>query len=1039
NQKRAFYNEASNAQAREAEEIRRKRRAARRAQHAQPDNNPPRITTRQQREPQPLPLPAQSPTRVQLPPADQRVVIPARDPQKKRKRRSGSCFLRWLVISFLLLLFLVVATAATLTIGYVVIASDLPSVREIETKTSSFETVFIYDADGNELYSVTDPTTGNRTRVAFDQIDPDLINATIATEDSRFYTNFGFDPIAIGRAVSEVLLSGAFTRGDIAAAGGASTITQQLVRATLLSEDERGQQTVKRKIREIILSAELNRTLTRDYGEKEGRDKILELYLNEIYYGNRAYGIEAAAQTYFKKSAADLTLAEAALLAGLPQAPALWDPITAPEFAEGRQKEVLELMVAHGDVSKADAQAALNERLAYTIEPPISNIVHPHFTLGVLAELEATYGADTLYNSGFKVYTTLRPDIQQLAEDVIAEQRGNIEAAGANNAALVVIDPRSAEILALVGSLDYRDEAISGQVNMVRSPRQPGSTIKPFVYLAGMERGMTPATLFWDVPSQFPDGTNPPYQPKNYDNEFHGPMLLRTALANSYNIPAVKALEFVGVCNFISRAQAWGLGLHDEGCAEQGQPRNVGLALSLGGGEISPLQMASAYAMLANGGQPVQPVSIRSIINKDNAEIYAKPAQTDTDTVDISINGVSPDLAFLLDNILSDNNARIPEFGQNNLLHFAGRTVAAKTGTSGTDVFDVRDAWTIGFTPQFVTAIWVGNTDNQPLGEGASGYQIAAPIWNSFMSRLLDGREDLPFVPPSTVTTFEICADSGVQPNPNCEARKIEYFSREHLPLASDKHFLRSIDVDRWTLRIANQFCNDEDVIRVENFDLLVSGFDPTIQARYRAEVAKWLEGNGRWWADRYGLRLPLSQSNLLTNQACEAGTQRPIVQIEQPFQGETVQGFVQIGGQATAPGFAGYELQYGYGDNPSEWFRIGEYQTTPQPGGLLGILNTAELTQGGTITVRLIVYGADNPYTPNFVDRARKEDHVQLVVPQPTPVPTATPSATPQPTAEPTSTPTPASILPPTATPETDIPTATPTPVAVDTATPSA
>ncbi|MCA9935173.1 MAG: transglycosylase domain-containing protein, partial [Anaerolineales bacterium] len=308
--------------------------------------------------------------------------------------------------------------------------------------------------------------------------------ATIATEDARFYTNPGFDPIGIARAIVQAAQEREFV-------SGASTITQQLVRALLLSEDERTERTFRRKVREIILAAEISRTYS--------KEEILELYLNEIYYGNLAYGIEAAAQTYFNKSAADLTLAEASLLAGLPQAPALWDPYTAPDNAIGRQWEVLTLMVQEGYATLDEAQAALNQTnlFIYEMQPPEVTVRFPHFTFTVLQQAEDILGAQNIYRGGLNIYTTIDPTTQTLAERTIAENRDAITAAGANNAAMVVLEPETGEILALVGSVDFNDEVISGQVNMALQPRQPGSTIKPLVYLSAMERGWTPATLIW--------------------------------------------------------------------------------------------------------------------------------------------------------------------------------------------------------------------------------------------------------------------------------------------------------------------------------------------------------------------------------------------------------------------------------------------------------------------------------------------------------------------------------------------------------------
>ncbi|MFQ5436533.1 MAG: transglycosylase domain-containing protein, partial [Anaerolineae bacterium] len=449
---------------------------------------------------------------------------------------------------------LLIAAAA---IGYRAIARDLPEPTELLANVSTFETARIYDRDGREIFSLADPNAGNRTRISLDDISPYLVQATIATEDSRFYENPGFDPVGIARAVWQAAQEREFV-------SGASTITQQLVRAVLLDEQERTEVTFRRKVREIILAAELSRTYEKDL--------ILELYLNEIYYGNLAYGIEAAAQTYFDKSASELTLAEASLLAGLPQAPALWDPYSSPRRAVGRQWEVLSLMVADGYITLEEAQQALDDMnvRVYEMTPSIRRVKHPHYIFTVLQEAEEALGGQSIYRGGLRIFTTLDPAAQELAEQVIADQQSNFNAGGANNAALVALKPGTGEILALVGSADFNDEEIDGQVNMALSPRQPGSSIKPLVYLLAMEKGWTPATLFWDVPTEFPNGPNPPYAPKNYDDEFHGPMLLRPSLGNSYNIPAVKALEYVGVCNFIATVQKLGLAsLQDAGCDEQ--------------------------------------------------------------------------------------------------------------------------------------------------------------------------------------------------------------------------------------------------------------------------------------------------------------------------------------------------------------------------------------------------------------------------------------------------------------------------------------
>ena len=621
------------------------------------------------------------------------------------RRDWGGCLGR--LILFMLIAGVVVFTLAIAgaAMGYTAIARTLPPPSELSARASAFETVRIYDRTGNLLYSQADPNTGNRLYVPLDRISPHLINATIATEDSRFYQNPGFDVFGIARAV----LQAAQEREIIA---GTSTITQQLVRAVLLDEAERTQRTFRRKVREIILAAEISRTYE--------KSEILELYLNEIYYGNLAYGIEAAAQTYFDKPAAELNLAEATLLAGLPQAPALWDPYSAPEKALGRQSEVLSLMIADGYITVDEARAAQDEanQILATISPPTVTIEHPHFALTVLQQAEDYLGAQSIYRGGLQIHTTLDPDAQRLAEATVDNNRANINAAGANNAAMVVLKPDTGDILALVGSADFQDEAIGGQVNMALTPRQPGSSIKPLVYLSAMERGWTPSTLLWDVPTQFPAGADAVYTPKNYDDQFHGPLRLRLALGNSYNIPAVKALEYVGVCNFIANVQKLGLSdLFDAGCEEVGQPRDHGLSLALGGGEVSPLQMAGAFSVLANEGRSMPPFAISRIENSRGETVfqYAPPAP---ETAQV----VRPEHAFLLSDILADDDARQPAFGPNSSLVIPGHDVAVKTGTSGTSSADVRDGWTIGYTPEVVTAVWVGNTDNSPIGTGQSGH-----------------------------------------------------------------------------------------------------------------------------------------------------------------------------------------------------------------------------------------------------------------------------------------------------------------------------
>lgn len=944
------------------------------------------------------PPPQRQPGHVAMPPPQQSVPIPK--PQTRRQRDWGSCLTRLIVTFIILGIAGVALSIAGAAVGYSLIARELPSPQDLREKASTFETARIYDRNGDLLYSLADPTTGNRTWVPLARISPLLIQATIATEDSRFYENPGFDPIGIARAVVQAAQEREFV-------SGASTITQQLVRALLLSEDERTERTFRRKVREIILAAEISRTYA--------KEEILELYLNEIYYGNLAYGIEAASQTYFRKSASNLDLAEASLLAGLPQAPALWDPYTAPDKAIGRQWEVLTLMVKEGYVTLNEAQAALNQTniFVYNMRPPVVTVRYPHFTFTVLQQAEDILGAQNIYRGGLNIHTTIDPAAQDLAERIIAESRGSINAAGANNAAMVVLQPETGQILALVGSLDFNDEVISGQVNMALAPRQPGSSLKPMVYLTAMERGWTPATLIWDVQTQFPDGTNPPYVPKNFNDRFHGPLLLRGALGNSYNIPAVKALEYVGVCNFIANVQKVGLrALRDDGCVEVGQPRNYGLALALGGGEIPPLQMAAAYGVLANQGRYLPPYAITRIENNLGNILYqpAVPEQTQV---------ARPEHAFLLSHILADNSARQPEFGLQNNLIIPGHQVAVKTGTSGTTASDVRDGWTIGYTPQVVAAVWIGNTDNQPIGAGQSGYRVASPIWNRFMSQYLADKQPVNFSRPAGVVEMEICADSGVKASPLCTERRVELFAADQLPLAENNHFLQQVLVDLWTLQRANASC-PESPYEAVFINLLASG-DPLVLAREQQNARNWLENTsaGQAWANARNISLPL---HLPPTEECQPGQERPFIAITFPPENSDITDLVDIFGTVRGPNYGGYQVEYGLGTDPGGWGLVQERRGNMVENNLLARWDTSGINAFGPITVRVLIFGPDNPYSPEN-DPVILERRVRLNLLQPTPTPTPTPTETPTPTSTPTASPTPSSTPTPTNTP-----TATPT-----------
>ncbi|MCJ7824402.1 MAG: transglycosylase domain-containing protein, partial [Anaerolineales bacterium] len=478
------------------------------------------------------------------------------------------------------------------------------------------------------LYEILDPQAGRRTYVPFEQISPYMVAGIIATEDSQFYSHPGFDLRAILRAVWQN-----YAQGEIVS--GASTITQQIARNLLFSPEERSRRTPLRKTREVLLAAEI----TRRYSKEE----ILELYLNQHYFGNLAYGVEAAAETYFNSSADKLTLAQASFLAGLVQAPSVYDIYNNRDATLARHRQVLTLLVdtsaeqgciyVKADqepicVSPEDAGAAAAEIINFEFPAPDVQIRFPHWVNFVRSELEQLYDSQTIYRSGFTVYTTLDPILQQRAQEIVRTQVESLADRRATNGALVAIQPTTGEILAMVGSADYYNEDIDGQINMAVRPRQPGSSIKPLTYTAAFEQGWTPATLIWDVPSEFPpsgnpDDPRPPYEPVNYDNRFHGPVTVRAALANSYNIPAVKTLDFIGIYDnpdtpqaegFISFAQRVGITTLDRD--------DYGLSLTLGGGDVTLLELTKVFATFANGGKQVPPIGILRIEDSSGAVVY---------------------------------------------------------------------------------------------------------------------------------------------------------------------------------------------------------------------------------------------------------------------------------------------------------------------------------------------------------------------------------------------------------------------------------
>jgi len=647
---------------------------------------------------------------------------------------------------------------------YFWLLADLPDVANLQAELRT-PSIRITDRRGRLLFEVLSDSEGRNTVLPIDAIPQACREATIATEDASFYTNPGVDAWSIARAAWNNLRGGEIE-------SGASTITQQVARNLLLNPQERAERTLARKLREAILAYQLS--------QRYSKDEILALYLNQTYYGNLAYGIDAAARGYFSKSAADLDLAECALLAGLPQSPSAYDPLSNPEAALARQKIVLGLMLGQGFITAEDAALAEKETLAFAAER--YTIEAPHFVQTVYAELETALPPEVLRAGGLVVTTTLDLDWQRAAEQIakrqlklLNEPRPGDPPHNAHNAALVALDPHTGQVLAMLGSPDYTDGAISGGVNMALSPRQPGSALKPFTYAAAFDPDQrepwTAATMILDVRTAFVTRQRLSYVPVNYDRAEHGPVLARTALASSLNIPAVITLDHIRMGRLFELLGRLGI-------STLNTPSDYDLSLTLGGGEVRLLELTAAYAAFANGGKVAPPVMILEARNAAGEVVYRPPAQPDQQAVD-------PRVAWLISDILSDNLARAPTFTTHSILQI-GRPAAVKTGTTT----DYRDNWTVGYTPNLAVGVWVGNANNEGM-VGISGITGAGPIWHNFMREALKGQPELRFERPDGMIAVEVCALSGMLPSPECPATTREWFVAGTQPTEPDTLYQR--------------------------------------------------------------------------------------------------------------------------------------------------------------------------------------------------------------------------------------------------------
>lgn len=586
------------------------------------------------------------------------------------------------------------------TLLFIAVA-PVPDLDTLSTRKIS-ESTRILDRTGDTVLHDLNPDV-TRNMVPLTDVSKNIQDATLAIEDSAFYYHNGISIPAIVRAVLVNVQAGA-------SAQGGSTITQQVVKNTLLTNDK----TIIRKVHEWVLAIRLE--------QRYSKQQILELYFNNTPYGGTLYGVESATRAFFGKSAKDVTIAEAAYLAALPQAPTYFSPYgNNREALDVRKNLVLDRMKKLGYITEEQYEQAKAEKVTWS--PQRSNsILAPHFVFFIQEYLEQKYGP-TAITRGLEVQTTIDVDLQREAESIVNRYAlENSKKFNASNAALVAIDPKTGQILSMVGSRDYFDTAIDGNYNIAIAERQPGSSFKPFVYATALAKGFTPQTAIFDLPTQFStacspadifNGTYPCYAPGNYDDKFRGPMTFITALAQSINIPAVKVMYIAGIDNVIDLATRMGI-------TTLGEAKEYGLSLALGAAEVKLLDLVSAYTVFANDGNRNPPVGILKVTDSDGQvleEFKAEPVQV-LDT------GVARDISYML----STNEARFPEYPPNNPFFFEGYDVAAKTGTTN----DYRDAWTVGYTPSITVGVWAGNNDNSPMSKEIAGY-IVAPMWHEFM------------------------------------------------------------------------------------------------------------------------------------------------------------------------------------------------------------------------------------------------------------------------------------------------------------------
>ncbi|MCK4588443.1 PBP1A family penicillin-binding protein [Candidatus Woesebacteria bacterium] len=703
-----------------------------------------------------------------------------------------------------------IAVAAFFLISLIVIpilAFNLPSPDKI-VRREGFSTK-ILDRNGEVLYDIF--AEQKRTPVSLNDVPLYLRQATIAIEDKNFYKHQGFDPTGMFRAAFNIVFRGKLQ--------GGSTLTQQLVKNVLLTPER----TIFRKVREFILAIQIERRYT--------KDEILQMYLNEAPYGGTAWGVEVATETYFGKKVKDLDLIESAILAGMPQRPSSYSPYSSnPKAYIGRTQEVLRRMREDDYITREQEDAARAELENVVFQERGASFKAPHFVQYVQRILEERYSERVVEQGGLRVTTTLDLELQEKAQDIVREEIERVKGVRISNGAAVVLDPETGEILAMVGSRGFNDPEIDGQVNVTMSLRQPGSAIKPVTYVTAFKKGFTPSTLIMDVPTTFPGGIGQPdYKPENYDGKFRGPMQVRFTLGNSINLAAVKMLAMVGIKSTLQTAYDLGISTLPP---TQETLNRVGLSLTLGGGEVRLLELTGAYGAFMNEGYKVEPIAILKVEDSDGKVLEeTKPKK--------GKRVLSAEQAFLIADILSDNNARLEIFGPRSHLYIAGKDIAVKTGTTN----DRRDNWTIGGNSQAVIGVWVGNNDNSPMLQVASGVTGASPIWRRIIIEALKGKPAANFNPPSGIVSAAVDTVSGYRAHDGFPSR-IEYFIKGTEPGEDPIHVRLKVCKTDGGLATPSDIASGN---YEEKEFFVFKEEDPTAglggQNRWQEGILAWLEG----------------------------------------------------------------------------------------------------------------------------------------------------------------------------------------------------